>query len=323
MHQPDEQALNERKRKVAGAFSRAALGYDTNTFFQTFGERLVALAGLRPGTRVLDVACGRGAVLFPAARAVGPQGHVVGVDFAEGMVEATAAECERRNLSHVTVRQMDAEQLDFPDAGFDCVLCGFAVFFFPNPYRALAEFRRVLAPGGRLAISTWGEDDHRWDWLGALIRRYLPPPPASPDTTPDAPKPDFSHPEGLYAFLGQAGFQDIQVVTDEQEHFFASPAQWWSDLWTHGARMFLETIVETRGEAALEQFKAEALTQMEAMRQPEGYPERFFAHFTVAARHKHNGVDSCSGGARNGGEVFREYPAASLRPDGRLSMHRM
>ena len=66
---------------------------------------------------------------------------------------------------------------------------------------------------------------------------------------------------------------------------FTSPAQWWSrHLWTHGARMFLETIVETRGEAALEQFKAEALTQMEAMRQPEGYPERFFAHFTVTTQ---------------------------------------
>ena len=69
MHQPDEQALKGGKTQGRRRFQpAAALGYDTNTFFQTFGERLVALAGLRPGTRVLDVACrGRGAVLFPAA----------------------------------------------------------------------------------------------------------------------------------------------------------------------------------------------------------------------------------------------------------------
>jgi ubiquinone/menaquinone biosynthesis C-methylase UbiE len=281
MSPDDDTAPDEHKRKLADTFSRAAPGYDAVPFFHAFGARLVALADIRPGARVLDVACGRGAVLFPAADAVGPQGEVVGIDLAEGMVNATAAECERRGLSQISIRCMDAEELDFPDGHFDRVLCGFGVFFFP---RALAEFRRVLAPGGRLGLSTWGEDDHRWDWLDDLIRRYLPPEPEPPKADTDNPQPDFRKPEGLRAFLGQAGFVDIQVVTDAAERFYTSPAEWWGELWTHGARIVLEAIMDNRGQTGLEQFKAEAFAKMAAMRQSDGYPERQIAHFTIASR---------------------------------------
>ena len=284
MSQADAKASDERKRNIAGAFGRAAPGYDAVAFFHAFGVRLVALAAIPWAARVLDVACGRGAALFTAANAVGPRGQVVGIDHAEGMVEATAAECARRGLSHVTVRRMDAEEHDFPDDHFDRVLCGFGVFFFPHPYRALAEFRRVLAPGGRLGLSTWGQNDHRWDWLDDLIRPYLPPKPEPPKDATDDPKPDFRKPEGLRAFLSREGFADIQVVTDEDEHLYASPAQWWAELWTHGARIFLEAIIDNRGQAGLEQFRAEAFAQMATLRQPSGYPARQFAQFTIAAR---------------------------------------
>jgi ubiquinone/menaquinone biosynthesis C-methylase UbiE len=71
------------KAETAGVFSRVAPTYDTVIpFFQTFGRHLVAAASLRPGERVLDLACGRGAVLFPAALAVGEQGSVLGIDIA-------------------------------------------------------------------------------------------------------------------------------------------------------------------------------------------------------------------------------------------------
>jgi SAM-dependent methyltransferase len=65
---------------------------------------------------------------------------------------------------------MDAEKLDFPDTTFDAVLCGYAIFFFPNVLQALAEFRRVLKPGGLLAVSTQGTADERWQWWGELLR---------------------------------------------------------------------------------------------------------------------------------------------------------
>src|SRR5688500_2176491 len=83
------------------------------------GRRLVEGVGVSAGDAVLDVATGRGAVLFPAAERVGPGGSVVGIDLAVGMVERTRAEIERRGVANASVRQMDAERLDFADGSFD------------------------------------------------------------------------------------------------------------------------------------------------------------------------------------------------------------
>jgi ubiquinone/menaquinone biosynthesis C-methylase UbiE len=141
-------------------FSRAAATYDRigPRIFAHFGQRLVAHAHLSPGTTVLDVAAGRGAVLFPAAEQVRPGGWVVGIDLATEMVRETNADIQRAGWSHVTIHQMDAEQINFADASFDRVLCGFALWFFPQPHRALREFFRVLKPGGRVILTTWAED---------------------------------------------------------------------------------------------------------------------------------------------------------------------
>ena len=154
MHGMSDEAA-ARKEQTRALFDRLAPDYDAGPrCFTHFGGRLVDVVGIAPGQRVLDVATGRGAVLFPAAERAGTAGSVVGIDLAEGMARATNAEAEHRGLSaHVHV--MDAEHLDFPDATFDHVLCGFGVMFFPDQGRALAEFRRVLRPRGQVCVSTW------------------------------------------------------------------------------------------------------------------------------------------------------------------------
>src|SRR6188768_1235012 len=106
-----------RKAQVASLFGGLAPEYDAGGNFAHFGRRLVEIVGVEPGHRVLDVASGRGAVLFPAAERVGAAGEAVGVDLAEGMVRAANEEAERRGLGTL-VRVMDAERLDFPDATF-------------------------------------------------------------------------------------------------------------------------------------------------------------------------------------------------------------
>ena len=135
-----------RKTETAARFNRMATDFDPQGVFAHFGQRLVEVVGVEPGQRVLDVATGRGAVLFPAIERVGTAGEAVGVDLAEGMVKAANEEAERRGWGQ-RVRAMDAEQLDFPDAAFDRVLCGFGVMFFPHLDQALAGFRRVLSRG--------------------------------------------------------------------------------------------------------------------------------------------------------------------------------
>ena len=103
-----------RKETVAQIFDRAASVYDQSGIFAYFGERLATLAQVAHGARVLDVATGRGAVLFPAAIRIGTQGHVCGIDLSARMVQETGLEIKRRRLQNAKVVKMDAEALDFP-----------------------------------------------------------------------------------------------------------------------------------------------------------------------------------------------------------------
>lgn len=120
-------------------------------------DRLLELAGLRSGERVLDVACGTGLVTFLAADAVGPQGQVLGVDISDRMVERLIEEAREKGTAHVAARRLAAEALDgVPDASFDAVLCALGLMYVTSVDDALAEMNRVLEPGGRLVAAVWG-----------------------------------------------------------------------------------------------------------------------------------------------------------------------
>ncbi|MBT2322281.1 methyltransferase domain-containing protein [Variovorax paradoxus] len=121
---------------------------------------LLAMAAPRPGERVLDVACGTGLVAFEAARTVGPAGSVLGVDLSGGMVDAARQRAWPNALSNVRFARMDAEALALPDASFELVLCALGLMYLPDPAQALREMRRVLRPGGRIALAVWGERSH-------------------------------------------------------------------------------------------------------------------------------------------------------------------
>lgn len=114
-------------------------------------------AALATGEHVLDVACGTGIVSFAAARAVGTSGRVTGVDISGQMVEFAAHRADVRQVHNARFLRMDAENLDFPDASFDVVTCALGLMYMPDPVQALREMRRVLRPGGRLALAVWGD----------------------------------------------------------------------------------------------------------------------------------------------------------------------
>lgn len=120
-------------------------------------QRLVALAALRPGERVLDIACGTGLVTFEAADAVGAEGHVLGIDLSGRMVEAARTRALRRKDTQVAFERMDAEALEVPDASFDVALCSLGLMYMPDPVHALREMRRIVRPEGRVVVSVWGE----------------------------------------------------------------------------------------------------------------------------------------------------------------------
>lgn len=264
---------SDKKRRIAEYFSGIAApdyGVDAR-FFPAMGRRLVELAQLQSGARVLDVAAGRGAILFWAAEQTGERGRVTGIDLAAAMVRETASEIKRLGLTNAEMRQMDAEALQFADASFDCVLCGFALFFFPQLDQALSEFHRVLRPGGAFGATTFGHTDQRMEWYEELLEAYgisRPIPVTKPLDTPAE----------LEVALRHAGFANIRVMTEEYDSIYANETEWWARLWASGDRGVLETLPPDMRE----RFKADAFERIQAFKRPDGIHRPYRVLFALA-----------------------------------------
>jgi len=136
--------------------------------------RLLELAALRPGDRVIDIACGTGLVTFPAARAVGPTGHVLATDISDAMVDAVREESSRHGLAWIEPARMDAEALSCPDGSFDAALCALGLMYVPFPLNALTEMRRALRSGGRAVAAVWGRRDRcGWAEIFPIVERRV------------------------------------------------------------------------------------------------------------------------------------------------------
>ena len=123
-------------------------------FLGPWTPELVAVAALRPGERVLDVACGTGVVARLAAPQVGPAGQVTGLDLNPGML-AVARALPPPSGATLTWVECSAMAMDVPDATFEVVLCQQGLQFFPDKPAAVREMKRVLMPNGRVAVASW------------------------------------------------------------------------------------------------------------------------------------------------------------------------
>jgi len=123
--------------------------------FAPWAADLVALAKLRPGERVLDLACGTGVVARLAAERVGPEGDITGLDLNESMLEVARSQPIPAGAAAVAWVQSSALAMRVPDSSFDVVLCQQGIQFFPDRPQALREMIRVLVPGGRMFASVW------------------------------------------------------------------------------------------------------------------------------------------------------------------------
>lgn len=144
------------KTAVAAAFNKAAATYDRAgvEFFTPMGRRLIEMVAPRRGDRVLDIGCGRGASLFPAAAAVGPAGHVVGIDIAGEMIDQARAEAAAHGVRNIELQVADAESVRFPAESFEVVTGSFSIIFLPDSFAALTKFARLLVPGGRIGFTS-------------------------------------------------------------------------------------------------------------------------------------------------------------------------
>ena len=167
---------------------------------------LLDLVELRPGERVLDVACGTGVVSRLAARRVAPSGTVTGLDLNEGML-TVAGRLPLPPGFTIEWRQGSALALPFPDRAFDVVVCQHGLMFFPDRLKALEEMRRVLTPGGRVAISVWTGPSPYFVAQREALARYLGVEAASTSAVAFS----LGDPVELSGLLTGAGFRDVVV----------------------------------------------------------------------------------------------------------------
>src|SRR3977135_550579 len=122
-------------------------------------EAILESAHLRPGMRVLDLACGVGDPALSIAAEVAPSGRVTATDLGPGMMSLAEELARRKGLANIDFREANAESLPFPDASFDVLTCRFGIMFFPDLSKALREGLRVIKPGGRAAFVAWGKKE--------------------------------------------------------------------------------------------------------------------------------------------------------------------
>src|SRR5437588_6677996 len=177
------------------------------------GRRALAALAPHPGESVLDIGCGGGETALDLARAVAPDGTVVGIDLSAVVLvfaQRAAEGCER-----VRFVQADAQVFPFEPASFDAAFSRFGVMFFADPIAAFINIRRSLKPNGRLAFVCWRAlEENQLDTVPlTAASAHLPPQPAY---DPDAPGPfAFANPARVHGILQRAGFTDIEIIAHD------------------------------------------------------------------------------------------------------------
>ncbi len=156
--QIDSQAIKDQQKQHWGS---AAAGWRKNheTLRQTTApvtEKMLSLAAVAPGQRVLDIACGSGEPAIPAAKIVGTAGSVLATDISPEMIEVAREKAKEQGITNIEFRLVDGEELDVEPNSFDAVTCRWGIMFMPEPVRCLKQAHRALKPGGRICAAVWG-----------------------------------------------------------------------------------------------------------------------------------------------------------------------
>jgi ubiquinone/menaquinone biosynthesis C-methylase UbiE len=231
----DEQPMSEAAGRVAHVYGAAADHYNLPAlgFWDRFGADTIARLSLPLGCNVLDLCCGAGASAIPAAHAVGPTGHVLGIDVAEPLLQLARARSARDVLANIEFRLGDATDTGLGSGAFDAVICVFAIFFARDMRAFAAEMWRLVRPGGVLAVTTWGPaflepaNSHFWDSVASiepsLVRAF-------------SPWDQITTPQALTDLLAAAGVTDPQAEAVAAAHHLDNAASFWDIVLGSGYR---------------------------------------------------------------------------------------
>ncbi len=191
------------------------------------------------------------------------------------MIHATNAEIEQRGVLNARAQVMDADHLTFPEAAFDAITCAFSFFFLSDRDAVLSAFRRIVRPGGCLALSIWAEETPtevaRWRWYDDLVKRFLQ---SSSGSSPLNPGREMDTPEQLAARLKDAGFADVSIQSETKAFPYTTPEEWWQERWSLFFRVALERLspealaaqqIEALAHARTKQAHGELITERNAV----------------------------------------------------------
>ena len=187
-------------------------------------ERLVELAGVQPGSHVLDVAAGYGEPALTAARKAGADGRVVATDISAEMLAYGRERAAAAGLDNLEFMRADASSLDFPKESFDAAVSRWGIIFEPDGEGTAERIRGFLKPGSRMAISSWGAPA-RVPMIARPMKTVIelfdaPPPP--PGTPGPLSRPT---PEAIGGLLEGGGFSDVEVEELEITFEWKSPEE--------------------------------------------------------------------------------------------------
>jgi ubiquinone/menaquinone biosynthesis C-methylase UbiE len=208
----DERSIMSAGPVFTGAMPAFYDRYMGPLAFAGYAGEMVERLRVAPPARLLETGCGTGVVTYAAAEAF-PQTEIVATDVSGAMIDFAKA---KRPGANITWREADAQALPFSAGGFDAVMCGFGVMFFPNKRQAFREAKRVLAPGGRFVFSVWDglEANEIHDAVFQAVAALFPDdPPSFMRRVPFG----YHDADAIRADLRAAGFADVTVETVARE----------------------------------------------------------------------------------------------------------
>lgn len=251
------------KQAVRQTFDGLAERYDNpaTRFFPFCADRLVDFVKPRPGSKVLDVATGTGAVAVPLAQAVGPQGRVAAIDMSSAMLNKAEANIRKMALSNIDLHEMDAEKLDFKSNYFHTVVCSYGLFFIPDMQAALRDWVRVLRPGGTLAFTSFEESAFH-----PLLDHFVESLQAFGVVLPEGPfgSRRITSLDHCGELLSAAGLTDIRMETVQIGYHLKDEQDWWEVVTSTAMRALLEQVPASDRDAFREQHLAFAAAQKTA-----------------------------------------------------------
>ena len=216
-------------------------------YWQYLSHRTVARAALQPGERVLDVPCGTGPALLPAAEAVGTTGSVLGVDYAEQMLAIARDRVRSAGATNIELDIGDMTRLGLPQGSFDAVVCVLGIFFVPDMPATLRSFWDLLRPSGRLAVTVLGHaffDPIRDVFVEAVAAE-------EPDLHVVQPWARTEDVATFRAIFEEAGLPAPEIESESERMPLLAPDHWWRLVMGTGLRrtvaaLDLETAARVR-----------------------------------------------------------------------------